>query len=324
MGVSLKGSLDAPPIVLRAGPIRGAALAVIGIGLGLLLLSLAVGFHIDDPSIAVGVLILSLIGALGVVMLVRPTTLTIDRDGLTLRVLGRTRRYAWVDVHDFRAMRIGLVSKLVGFSFVNQAARGATTRQFNAAMTGVEATLSPGLEMKCEALADLLNEARERWLYGAAPGTAGAAGMVAAAPPAPSAGQRPRSVIAAGRMNRKVYWIVVGALFGASFLIGLIPGVNGLGIFGLVLLIRVYAVRLHDIGRSGWWQLVMFAVMIAAGVAGGVLTGGGSEVAIEGGASLVQLALTVALGAIPGQPAANRFGPPPGQMTPARASETFR
>lgn len=74
--------------------------------------------------------------------------------------------------------------------------------------------------------------------------------------------------------------------------------------------------RLHDIGLSGWWLAAMASgeilnsLALAAGLAGtpDALTPLGHAVAtlaLFGGLSLIPLALW------PGQPDANRFGPPP-------------
>ena len=65
----------------------------------------------------------------------------------------------------------------------------------------------------------------------------------------------------------------------------------------------VLSKRLHDRGRAGWWAafpLWAFAVAWPAphGVFGAI-------------ASLILVAAVVDLGVLPGQPAFNRFGPPP-------------
>jgi uncharacterized membrane protein YhaH (DUF805 family) len=68
--------------------------------------------------------------------------------------------------------------------------------------------------------------------------------------------------------------------------------------------------RLHDVGRSGWWLLPLFAgefLAVAIGWSGGadgILLAGGIYV-------LLCLFLLIVLGFVPGQPSANRWGEPP-------------
>ncbi len=72
-----------------------------------------------------------------------------------------------------------------------------------------------------------------------------------------------------GRAHRTAYWMFV--LFYLIFYIvaGAIDGLLGMGlvsfIYGLALLlpsISVCARRLHDTGRTGWWQLIMLVPVI--------------------------------------------------------------
>jgi uncharacterized membrane protein YhaH (DUF805 family) len=118
------------------------------------------------------------------------------------------------------------------------------------------------------------------------------------------------------RMARKVYWIAVailaGVVAGASFIPGIGAGVgNAFSIFTL----WIFAVRLHDIGRSGWWQAAFFVVQILAVVLAAAV-GHLAPGAAMGVGLVLQGAFILALGLIPGAPGPNRFGPAPGAPAP--------
>lgn len=72
-----------------------------------------------------------------------------------------------------------------------------------------------------------------------------------------------------GRARRKQYWMFVLFYFIFSIVVGIVDGILGtyfLGvIFGLAMLVPSLAIgarRLHDTGRSGWWQLIMLIPLI--------------------------------------------------------------
>ena len=72
-----------------------------------------------------------------------------------------------------------------------------------------------------------------------------------------------------GRARRKEYWFFVLVHFGIAFLVGVLDAVIGTGqmfgnILGLALFLPSLSVasrRLHDTGRSGWWQLIAFTII---------------------------------------------------------------
>ncbi|ANE44004.1 DUF805 domain-containing protein [Deinococcus puniceus] len=83
-----------------------------------------------------------------------------------------------------------------------------------------------------------------------------------------------------GRSRRREYWIFVLVNWVISFVLGFVDrqlgldfGVEGLqigilgGIFYLIFFVPSLAVdirRLHDIGRSGWWYLIIFIPLAGA------------------------------------------------------------
>jgi uncharacterized membrane protein YhaH (DUF805 family) len=85
---------------------------------------------------------------------------------------------------------------------------------------------------------------------------------------------------------------------------------------------RVYAARLHDVGRSGWWQALAWG--LGAALVGGLMQSGASAKTLADAALAVWVTTTVAIGAFPGRPTANRFGPAPGEASPVALAEAFR
>ena len=74
-----------------------------------------------------------------------------------------------------------------------------------------------------------------------------------------------------GRARRKEYWMFIIFALIISVAFGIIDGIIGLAPVGLSALfqiaifvpsIAIGARRLHDVGKSGWWQLLYFALII--------------------------------------------------------------
>jgi len=72
-----------------------------------------------------------------------------------------------------------------------------------------------------------------------------------------------------GRATRAEYWWWFLFIVIADVLLGFIDSILGTGfigsLFGLAMIIPGLAVgarRLHDIGKSGWWQLLWFAILV--------------------------------------------------------------
>jgi uncharacterized membrane protein YhaH (DUF805 family) len=144
-----------------------------------------------------------------------------------------------------------------------------------------------------------------------------------------------------GRNNRVRYWQVTGLFFVAMLVIGvgasqiesslplwiMAPGVAIL-LLATVLFFVVNVFnqikRLHDLGRSGWWYLLVVLVYVPV-----VILAEGALRMNDAGAtailSLIQLlvatAFLVIFGALPGQAKANRFGEPPGAASEETLAE---
>lgn len=133
---------------------------------------------------------------------------------------------------------------------------------------------------------------------------------------------------ARGRSGRGRFWAVIGyswlALIALGALIALATPVLGeviVTVIALPIMIAVLVVgvlnsvkRLHDLGRSGWWLLLVMVIGAVVSLPAEVgRLGGDPELAAAG--ALLQLLFTLAylglLGALPSQKRSNRFGDPP-------------
>jgi uncharacterized membrane protein YhaH (DUF805 family) len=139
---------------------------------------------------------------------------------------------------------------------------------------------------------------------------------------------------AEGRIGQKDYWLAALILLVLGVAVHAVPGVGALVWFlSFYCWICIFSKRLHDIGRSGWLQILPFvagwilmtsgAVLGVTSLLGLILTGfphfiagmalGGVTLGIGlfclGG--LVHFALMVGLGLATGQVGSNRYGPEP-------------
>ena len=119
-----------------------------------------------------------------------------------------------------------------------------------------------------------------------------------------------------GRARRREYWVWMAPLFIVMLLLAAtgLPGVTLLpGVPMLLAMIR----RLHDLGRSGWFALL---INVGTNVAAFGLTAALGDVGALLGL-LVYVGALGLLGAWPGQPGSNAYGQPPGKM--GKIAETF-
>ena len=141
------------------------------------------------------------------------------------------------------------------------------------------------------------------------------AGGDAPAPHAPTKAKKRASF--KQRVSRKQYWGYYLASIAVSVVLLLLHVRASLGVSSLMFIVTIG--RLRDMGRPAWWTLVAFGAPIIVILLALPL---GPPVALGLGA-LFNLAFTVVLGVIPGQPQANRFGPPPGQPSAEQTAEVF-
>ncbi|MDB5465739.1 MAG: hypothetical protein JWQ46_501 [Phenylobacterium sp.] len=109
-----------------------------------------------------------------------------------------------------------------------------------------------------------------------------------------------------GRAGRREYWFLVAMIFALGFALSFVPGLRSANSALTVVLALVQARRIHDFGRTGWWALLA-AVAPAAALPLMMVT---SLEAALGVGLLLELALIVWIGVIPGDADENRFGPP--------------
>lgn len=151
---------------------------------------------------------------------------------------------------------------------------------------------------------------------------------------------------AEGRIGRGEFWIGWLVLLGVGVVTGWIPLIGMLvSLVAIYCAVCIYAKRLHDMGKTGWLQVIPIAVCILAGgwavmsigfgAALSAMSGGSDEAVAAsalGGLGMGMLGLGVAflvsigfllwVGLTPGEPAANRFGAPPARGPMASQTST--
>ena len=111
-----------------------------------------------------------------------------------------------------------------------------------------------------------------------------------------------------GRANRKEYWLYVGALLAVGMLLVEVAPI--LNLVGALVVLYAQVRRLHDFGRTGWWAGGALLLQIPLALILYYSLGEETGLLIGNGLILIPI---VWIGAIPGHPHENRFGPPPGQ-----------
>ncbi len=112
-----------------------------------------------------------------------------------------------------------------------------------------------------------------------------------------------------GRINRATYWVWLGLILGLYRLFNLLSSKHTA--VSEVVLILVCVPRLHDIGKSGWWAGGFFLAEIVIAVISFATLPLKLATVPLGLFVVIVAGLMIWLGAIAGDPLANRFGEPP-------------
>ncbi|MFC3079886.1 DUF805 domain-containing protein [Phenylobacterium terrae] len=141
-----------------------------------------------------------------------------------------------------------------------------------------------------------------------------------------------------GRIGRGHYWLGWLLVLGLSWTAELLPadwGDVARTVLNLLLLfpqVCMLAQRLHDVGRSGWWQLAPMGGALGLAILwmiGAAALGVDGEARNAWGAALAILLVVgvigfyIWLGLAKGEPEANAWGPPPGARSPAEDADVF-
>lgn len=128
-----------------------------------------------------------------------------------------------------------------------------------------------------------------------------------------------RDISFEGRLGRIRYMsyslgamLIFAVIFGLFMALGLIRNYVGIGFFGLLLLffmVRLTTLRLHDMERSGWWQLLAIPIGALQGYGASKLAAGGSSLLFNF-ANILFFLFSIWLLAWPGSRKDNEFGFP--------------
>ena len=137
---------------------------------------------------------------------------------------------------------------------------------------------------------------------------------------------------AEGRIGRQAFWIGWLVLLGVQVVAGWIPVIgHALGLVALFAWVCLCTKRLHDMGRSGWWQvlpIVLGPVLIIASALSigfsavlsevantdldwATMAGVGGLLVSLATAFVVVIGFTLWVGTAASEPGENRFGEPP-------------
>lgn len=135
-----------------------------------------------------------------------------------------------------------------------------------------------------------------------------------------------------GRIGRQAFWIGWLVLLGASAVVNVIPGIGQVLMLGVIYCsVCVHTKRLHDMGQTGWWQVLpwvvgpvlVFGAIASIGLSALMTAVNDGEPSVAlfasiGGLAMsifiafaIWLAFTLWVGCSTGQSRENKYGPPP-------------
>ena len=161
----MRGSLDQPPIVIRASRWKSALYLLIcalfaGIGAFALVLE---GARWSLWWAYVSIVCFGAGAILFAWRFVRPDSLVLSPQGIEWRSLWRTNRWSWREVIGFRVVPLGPATRQVGFDFTPDYPRSQRLRRINAGLVGIEGSFGGGWELGATKLCELLAAARAKW-----------------------------------------------------------------------------------------------------------------------------------------------------------------
>ena len=318
----MQGSLDAPPIIIRARrwyPQMTWLVALLALALASqAFMFLTPGVKAPASAYVAG----PFVGLMLILLLLRvvwPGRMEIGPDGVVVRALLRNRRRTWAEAFAFRPVRYRGIEFIV-YDIPAGARAGSALGRAVARSSGADGLLAGNMELGADDLAQLLNQARARWTAeAAAPTPLGAV----------SPGVRAWSAyltLVSGRLSRRAYWIGTALVATVVVAAGLTTKVGPVVfVFALLAWSFVARCRIRDLGHAPAWLALFLVPPIVAftliSLIGSALVGGSDpSVLFFLGffvTGLVVLGQIILLGALPGQPGHNRYGPSPLGADPA-------
>lgn len=135
-----------------------------------------------------------------------------------------------------------------------------------------------------------------------------------------------------GRIGRQAFWIGWLVLLGVNVVAGWLPVIGAIiSLATIYCSVCIHTKRLHDMGQTGWWQVLpwvigpalVFGAAVSVGISAIIASVNGGEPEMAALASLgglamsifaffaIWLAFTLWVGCSIGEPGDNKYGAPP-------------
>lgn len=135
-----------------------------------------------------------------------------------------------------------------------------------------------------------------------------------------------------GRIGRQAFWIGWLVLLGVNVVAGWLPVIGAIiSLATIYCSVCIHTKRLHDMGQTGWWQVLpwvigpalVFGAAVSVGISAIIASVNGGEPEMAALASLgglamsifaffaIWLAFTLWVGCSVGEPGDNKYGAPP-------------